>query len=262
VYTTWKRAYVEVDRMFRKGAYITESIKAGHDYIFVSDLAPFRSGDVVRLIHAPPLEAQSASNGLSPLPITDFFYSEDHTIDVVPTPTVLPDGSIRQPHLKLRAGETLEAPFGVDWSFVEKKPNATPLPYLRDAVGVVSTGFYEADLTMIGSAYQAMYIEMIQVQGAVAEMPFAASMSAFLQTQLGNKWFEHCRRTPSANVVPEPNHAQIVGASEVPDIPNPITQTPGAELGITAVGTGHFRSWVWVGRVERAVCSRYNRSFN
>jgi hypothetical protein len=62
-------------------------------------------------------------------------------VDVVSTPTVLPDGKIRPPHLKLRTADKLAAPFGVDPSWTDPEADTDPIACLRDAVGVISAGF-------------------------------------------------------------------------------------------------------------------------
>jgi hypothetical protein len=237
--------------MFRSGAYITQNLPAKANILFVSDLSRFQSGDLVRLIHAPRLQSTPLAP-LSELPITELFYSEDHVVDVVTTTTVLPDGTSLGPHLQLRLGDTLGAPFGLDTSFTGDDPSATPVPYLRDGVGVVSAGFYEPDLALVADAYEATYVEVVAAGNTAPEIPFQTYAPLPLSNYIANKWFENGKRTPSADVTPDPNHGQIAGGTRHD---NPFTTSPtaGAELGYTPYGGGHHRSWVWVGRIELAV---------
>jgi hypothetical protein len=247
-YTSWKRVYIEVDRMFRKGAYITADAKAGQDFVYVSDLSMFHSGDVVRLIHAPRLQVSPGIQP-SPLAIAEFFYAEDHVVDVVTTTTVLADGTILNPRLQLRAGDALSAAFGVDPSFTGPNSSA-PIPYLRDAAGVVAAGFYEPHMSLLAGAYENMYVEIVPVPNAVTELPFEPSVPTTMAGHFGNKWFENGKRTSSA-VIPDSNHVHVIGGTRH-DSPQ-TSPTVGAELGQTAVGNGHHRSWVWVQRIEQAV---------
>ena len=256
VYTAWKRVYREVDRMFRRGAYITEDAAVGSKTVFVSDLSQFHSGDLVRFIHAPRLQA--ISSGVSD--VTDFFYSEDHVVDVVAIPTTLPNGKVVAPHLELRGTATLSAPFGVDRSF-SSTPSVPGVPYLRDAVGVIAAGFYEPDLSLIGSTYETMFVEMVPAANAVPELPYERWAPLTMTAHFGNKWFESGQRTPSGSVSPNPNHVQILGATRKD---NPVTASPtaGAQLGFTPILTGRHHSWVWVQRIEQAVAEPLQNVFS
>jgi hypothetical protein len=65
--TTWKRVYVEVNRMFRAGTFIAETVQKGADSIAVADAGVFPAPPfLIRLIHGP----KAVSN--SP----DIFYDE------------------------------------------------------------------------------------------------------------------------------------------------------------------------------------------
>jgi hypothetical protein len=69
--TTWKRVYVEVNRMFRTGTFISEPVQTGDDSIAVTDASVFPAPPfLIRLIHAP----LTVSN--SPAP----FYDEVFTV--------------------------------------------------------------------------------------------------------------------------------------------------------------------------------------
>jgi hypothetical protein len=92
-----------------------------------------------------------------------------------------------------------------------------------------------------------MYVEIVPVAQASSEMPYEPSLNGLALVSLPNKWFEHGQRTNMPTyIIPAYNHVQIAGGSGKPDI-------AGAELGVTPVGTGHHRSWVWVRRIELAV---------
>lgn len=136
VYTAWKRVYVEVNKMFRRGAYLSEPAQAGAHAIRVREVrafptAPFR----VRLIHA---RAVGDNGGRDP-----FFYDEIAHVIAVEPDLPQPDGTVPGRLLLDPAQPGLA--HGYDQMEAVGPPGQrTRRPYLADAVGVI-TGVRDAD---------------------------------------------------------------------------------------------------------------------
>ncbi len=52
IYTAWKRAYIEYDRMYKEGAFIDQTSSAGQTQVFVTTPATFTAGDMVHIFSA------------------------------------------------------------------------------------------------------------------------------------------------------------------------------------------------------------------
>ncbi|MDP9192848.1 MAG: hypothetical protein M3P06_14195 [Acidobacteriota bacterium] len=99
IFTAWKRVYVEMNTMAKKGAFITKRVQPGHRKIEVSDVRHFEKGDRVRLLHAPPVEG------------TGEFYDEEVTVQHVEGKKLLSVGK-PEPGILFLYDPNLETPSG------------------------------------------------------------------------------------------------------------------------------------------------------
>lgn len=264
VYTAWKRVYFEESMMFRRGSHVSLSTpsEAGTAEIWVDDTRPFRSGQTVRLIHGPRFEQPAAvPTGVPGFDVLDplgLFYEEDHLIDVIPVATNA-QGQTVPAHLRLQGTDVLNHTYLADRSFVRRAEDK-PVLILADFVGVVGSGrdFYRADPSLLGPLYADAFVEYVATTSPVPELPLEPIMPATQWAWLGNKWFFNAVR-PGAGVMVRalPNHQHLLGAAETePGLAPPqngLPAQPGTRLGDTIADHGSNLSYVWVGRIERAV---------
>jgi len=241
-YTAWKRVYVEMHKMFRRGSFLTADVLAGAKRISVRDIhnlpnPPFR----VRLLHAPPV----AGSG-------QFSTTEEVTITAI-SPT---EGFFNHP----RAGDLLIATTGpgVAQSYFGPElvnPNDARL-YLADAVGVVSgnrsTDFFIADATQINSTFESAYTEHVWLTDARPNIdsdmlagqprltfegvvPFAPDVSdPNVRDWITRKWLYYATRSGKDRTALA-NHQAVFAGSD-----------GGGELGTTAAGSGYNDTWLYV----------------
>ena len=136
VYTAWKRVYVEVNKMFRRGSYLFAPAAPGSRVIQVREVRPFPTPPFrVRLIHA---RAVGAGGGTDP-----FFYDEIAHVVAVSHDPIRPDGT--QPGRLILDSARPGLGHGYDDAeSIGSGTQAVPRAYLADAVGVV-TGARHAD---------------------------------------------------------------------------------------------------------------------
>jgi hypothetical protein len=136
VYTAWKRVYVEVNKMFRRGAYLAERAPAGSRAIPVVDTRPFPTPPFrVRLIHA---RAVGVDGGEDP-----FFFDEIAHVTAIGRDPIQPDG--QQPGRLVLDPARPGLAHGYDpEEAIGPRGDRTRRRYLADAVGVI-TGARDAD---------------------------------------------------------------------------------------------------------------------
>lgn len=258
VYTAWKRVYFETSTMFRKGAFVTKDIRAdaGTGRVTASDISQFRTGDTVRLIHAPPRQTVAGPPAPSVTPQFDF-YSEDHVIAVRPQSTQ-PDGKIVPAHLELQplpngTPNVLQYSYGPDDSF------GGGVSYLGDAVGVITPAgapVYVLDDVLLDSVFKEAFVEYVRLPGSIGELPYLPTVNGPAITHLSHKWPQSSViRGTGGKVQSRPNHQYAISASRLPTDPLAPNGQPGAEFGQTLnpIMGGFSRSWIWGGRIEAAV---------
>lgn len=251
VYTAWKRVYVEMHKMFKRGSFITVPVKPGDKKVVVESIkgfppAPFQ----VRLIHASRVE--------SPTPD---FYSE--TVDIVDVRTP-DDGGFEL----VLPGETDPAVPGLSNAYMaEELVLKTKRPYLRDAVGVV-TGNRSADnlLTngkLMNRPFEDAFIEYVWLSDSVAgadddllptqaRIPFDGVLPAratrigevdeYEREWLTRKWLRNATRPKERERSAAPNHQALFVAPR-----HRLRDKQGSVfMGLTTVVDDFNDTWVFV----------------
>ena len=260
-YTAWKRIYYEEAYTFRRGSAVslTRRSVTGEADVWVEDLSPFRSGQTVRLIHAPQLvrgaRPQSGVPGFSQLDPLEFFYEEDHVVDVV-GPSTDAQGNPQPAHLRLRANDTLQHTYVADPSLAQQR-GATQ-KHLADFVGIVGAGndFLRADPSLVAGLYADAFTEYVPTPTPVPELPYCVPLYSTLE-ELATKWFFNAVRTGSGSQQQAlPNHQHLLGAAgtEARRAPLPDgTLGYGVRFGSAGVMNGTNFSFVWTGQIELSV---------
>ena len=251
--TVWKRVYVEVNKMFRKGTYVRRQVLPGAKEIPVWDVQnlpdpPF----TVRLVHAAPVIGATAE-----------FYSEVVEIVEIEKQDRMPPVNLPG-ILKLDSDPAVP---GVSKTYVGGEVvgtlTADPRPYLADAVGIV-TGNRGADYfvpngTLVNRTFSEAFVEHVWLTDAVegvdpdldatqtrlfydGVIPFTHTVDKppdLWQTEwLTRKWMRHARRS-GQNRTSDSNH-QIV-----------FTGSRHAFFhGLNRVGDGFNDLWLFVGQLK------------
>jgi len=183
--TAWKRIYLEKHRMFQHGSDLGEGSTTG-DTFNVVDISPFREGQQVRFVHAPPAPRQLPSNQSQ-------FYFDDGVIakdGVVP----FPDG----------AGGTikLQAPLPAAHSYFarpQQSDAARPRIDQGDFVGIVTgddrRDFLAANDDYVRPLFDAAFVDYASASGRVTDLPFVRQLQDFGQERdevgvFSTRWFE------------------------------------------------------------------------
>ena len=252
VITAWKRVYLEVDEMFTRGAFVTAKAPPGSTFLIVSDLALFRDGDVIRINHAPPRQHADGQPASSSDPLFNF-YSEEKRILVRNNSTQHADGTILPPHLELVDADGSPSPldhyFGPDLA-----SSFEQLAFLGDAVGVISGSqpeVYTTDRSLLKDAFADSYVDMVELESTVREIPYVRLLGNGERAHFGYKWSD-AAILPGAGTAAKSrnNHQYLAGATRVSDQTNPAGQI-GALLGVTP-NTGIHQSWIWIARIRAA----------
>ena len=258
VYTAWKRVYVEYNKMFRRGAYLTQDIVAGAKEIEVSDVKIFPDPPFqIRLVHAPPV-AGTGSAG---------FYSEMVTIKKVAGPGWLAIGSKAG---KLQLDPDPAAPgvlntYHAGENVLVGNNNQTVLkPYLADAVGLV-TGDRLADYFLLNSTYVPptfgeAFVEAVWLTDAIAAdadigfqeprlpyegvLPYDPELDAvpegYKSDWLARKWMRHATRS-GIDRDTEPNHFIVFTGTNHP-----------SQNGLNRVGSNFNDLWLFIRQMGNA----------
>jgi hypothetical protein len=240
-YTAWKRAYVAVYKMFRRGAFLSQPVNRGDRVIRVDDVRalpnpPFK----VRLIHAPPANGAGSS------------YSEDFTITNItggrfltwgqPQPGILtvdPNGPA--------IGNSYDAPPAI---------NNTARTYLADAVGAITgvraNDFYLPNGTLVNNEFNRASTEYVWLTDAGTndadltptqprlsfdgEIPYRARLNSNETGWMTLKWLAHATRGGALTRSAFNNHEALFVAAD--------TLSPGFP-GETNVGNGYNDTWLF-----------------
>lgn len=215
VITMWKRVYVEHDRMFRRGAYLTADVppcSLGPCFLPLDEVRDIHRRDTLRLIHAPRM------NVIGP----QLSYTEDvQVIDIDRRLSRVEVTPFQRPY------------FGPDGTVA-----TGPLPFLADAVGVVSGNdgddFFSANTqdspVLLGGAF----VESVPIRDDPAPyLPFQAETAGSGDPgdsvrEVARKWFFDADR---------PNHQHLLAGSRHAD--------PGLQ-GVTTARIGTNWSWIFV----------------
>lgn len=220
-----KRAYIEIDRMFRTGAYLSEDVGPSQTplWVAVSDARPFRNARRVRFVHAPPLTLIGPD-----VP----YYSDVDLLSV----------DVKGNRLQVAS---------LPYTFLGPEEFQGAIrPYLADGVGVITgdenTDFFIANSGYATALFQPAYVEYVEVSNDPAPfLPFEAQISgsalddASELRSIARKWFFHAVQN---------NHQHVLGASE--------RLGDAGLLGLTTARVGTNWSWIFVESVNDAAPRR------
>ena len=251
-YTAWKRVYVEVDKMARRGAFITRDVVQNELRIPVSDIRPFPNGRFeVRILHAATVAAALA----------DFTEQRATVVGVEPT-APRRFGQDRAGALLLDPATPLQRPYSGP-----EVVNGVPRPYLADAVALVTGNRADDYLLPNASLMKPLYDSAFVEHTWLTDATRTDSDLAPDQTRLSfdgviphkalfnredrsekewftRKWIRNADRT-GIDRQSKPNHQVLMTAyaryeatSNARDIPR--------HYGDTEVGDGFNEVWMWI----------------
>ncbi|HEX7765648.1 MAG TPA: hypothetical protein VF443_02975, partial [Nitrospira sp.] len=162
VVTTWKRVYVEVNKMFRRGAFLTADVQSGDKVIHVDDVRglpnpPFK----IRLLHSPPVEGTGS-----------FLTTEEVTIVGL---NAMSGGIFARLAGQRNPGDLLidadPAVPAIQHRYAGSDiAKGIVRPYLADAVGSVTgvrgADYYLANATLVNNAFADAFVEHVWMTDA------------------------------------------------------------------------------------------------
>jgi hypothetical protein len=252
VITAWKRVYVEVNRMAKRGALLRADVLPGRKVLRVSDVRPFPSPPFdALLIHAPsPVEAGS-----------DFWTEKVRVVEKVAF-----DSSLF--HLHPEPGELRldSSGSGVTRRYsgpitTNPSSNAPPKSYLADGVvfisGNRSEDYYLIKGKLVDDAYDSAFVEhvwltdvqapdlephqrRIPYDGVIPHIPTIDGYST--RNWLTRKWSRNVTRS-GIGIAAIPNHHILFTASR--------HQVVGSTTwyGHTAAAGGYNDTWLYLGSI-------------
>lgn len=202
VITAWKRVFLEVGRMFKRGAFVKTLIPPGSKAVVVADGTPFKSGDTVVFLHGPTERIGPSS------PATEY-HTEQRSIDAVAST----DGGA--------SIITLDQP--LQFSLVGTGEEPGGYPSLRDDfVGVVTgnaqNDYYEVNLGYLNDLYRDSFVDYVVlpavplplVNRLVDGLNIAPTEEAHF---FAKRWYRHYDRN---------NHQFVFGCREASTVLPPV----------------------------------------
>lgn len=244
VFTAWRRAYIELYKMFRRGAFLTRPAPAGATELHVADTRNLPNTFRARLIHAPPLAGSGD------------FDQEEVTVARV----------VRERHLfGPEPGRLLLDPVlhsaGLRNSYSGPEiVDGTPRPYLADAIGVITGNraedYYLPNGSLVRPLLAGAFVDIIWWSDAVSPdlsgatvLPFDAAIPweerinfrrPGQREWMTRKWMRSGTRA-GENRTAKPNH-QMLFAAAAAGPPDPGSSNKGE----TQVAGGFSESWIYV----------------
>lgn len=182
VLTAWKRVFLEVGHMFKRGAYLRLSAQAGDSVVEVDDILPFQTGMRIALLHGPSMPRMTP-----PLPDAEYALVHNTIKDIEKAPA----GAAG----RLQLTDPLPRPFnGPDAS--NRPPSLT-----TDFVGVLtpnpSDDFYEPNLAYIQTLFQDAFVDYVILPAA--PVPFVKTIQEVTTSPApadelhgyAKRWFRH-----------------------------------------------------------------------
>lgn len=259
VYTAWKRVYVEMNKMYRRSAFLTWPVVPGDKILQVSDVRAFPNPpfDVV-LVHGP-----TPGSGMST------FSSE--VVRIV-NKTRVPLFSVGpfKGTLELDPSPAMQ---GVTGSYDGPPPpdsNNKPLDFLADTVAYVTGNrtqdFYLVSGRLVNAEFKNAFVEHVWLtdaattdpdllpdqprlahDGVVPFVDFVNQTNRWQREWMTRKWAHHVSRS-GKSVIAEPNHHIVFTASRRFE-PNPQE----TEYAAATVAGGSNDLWLWLDRIAADV---------
>lgn len=234
VMTAWKRVYVESDRMFRAGTFLTQAASPctgspcpATTVLHVQDPRAIGNARRLRLIHGPRLDPSGVKTA----------YFED--VDVI---------RVNRRDSTVEVSAITQEYFGPERDPSSQTP--TPLlPFLADAVGVITgndaADFFSVNISNVGDLLTPSFVQINWLTDPVPFIPFRETIagSGFNSDEVALtalKWFHH---------VNTPNHEHLLAGREGDAV---------QILGRTRARFGASWSWIWVGAVNSNAPRRNN----
>lgn len=220
VLTMWKRVYLEYDRMFRAGSFISSPAVANQNRIEnLSNEARYRQGDTISVIHASRAGEPEGN-----------YYREEAIIADV---------------IENRPNDTatliLQAPLRN--TYVPASP-----AYLGDAVGIIRRqnrpDCYDLRLDYARALFDTAYVEYVPLldrDNPSPYLPYIETLYAATAKPLAEMWRSSKVASTTGAWSALPNHQHLLAGSEM---------VTAVEQGETLVDAGINYSWIWVDRVE------------
>ena len=219
LYTAWKRFYIEHDKMYKQGEFLTQTSGAGQPNparVFVANPGIFAPGDAVHILSGDSIATSEGEFGIIALVGAAF-------VD-------------------------LQSPLALSYSEPLDPPNNILFPY--SFLARIASGFFDAhpSTTELATTFDDTFVEwyLLATTGFVPHWAFAAGTTDELRNAFLSErsflFFDHFNRSDG---MPFMNYVQLVSASRFEESP-PIT---GAVLGLTeATNSGGQTAfnWSWI----------------
>jgi len=222
VITAWKRVYLETDKMFRKGAMLTQDALPGDTQVHVADLTNFFApkgktpGSSVVLVHAPT----SQPGG----PV----YYEPSGSD-----TPLTVAKIDKKKLLL----TLSRPIARTYRATDDPTKAWRADGVGVVTGVPSTDFFTPNTSLTTALYASSFVELVPSSPSdPGYVPYTANFNNPQATDLIEAGLRWCR------AYGQPNRLCVIGGAKS-------GTNPGVRI------KGEPVSWTWVSQIESDVAA-------
>lgn len=222
IYTSWRRLYIEHDRMYKQGEFLTQTSGAGQPdpaRVFVASSAMFAVGDEVHV-----LAGDDAST---------------------PVGQERSEGEIGIVALVGPGFVDLQAPLALTYPAPAPDP---PFPYAFIARRAGGTYDAQPSVTAFGEAFDDAFTEwlLLPADGYLPHWADAASGSpsdpaAFIDSRTF-LFFRHFDRQVA---VPFTNHTQLVSAAQFEAMPPPVGAVLGRASGTNA-GAAAAANWSWI----------------
>lgn len=253
VYTAWKRIYVEMHKMFKTGAFISEPVMPGDKVIVVDDVRDFPEPPfTVRMIHSAGVEAAAPDFTSDELLVVKTLRDQDGSGQLI-----------------LNGAEDPDVPGVPRGYFARERVRGIERPYLRDAVGLI-TGDRERDyfvpnVKFVNAPFEEAFIEYVWLTDSVAGMDsdllhdqprmFFDSTLPYRRERIGQtdnderewltrKWLQNALRTSARERKALPNHQAFFVA------PRHATLGSGSSaqkfLGLTTVADYFNDTWLFL----------------
>ncbi len=238
IVTTWKRIYLEVDSMFRRGTFLAAAVSSGAQQVTVLELTPgepppFLPGDLITFIHG--------DRGSS--------YFEDVVIDPNPTDA---QGAPIAPIVDRHDGSWL---IHLSTPLIHSYTGGGARWYYADAIGIQGEGFTPST-NALKSLYDPMFVDTLKLDHQPFQyFPFVDVIAPEHQggafhLLLARRWFYDLPPQGQTNG----NIFHIIGAGKyvmttTQDAQTGSVLTCTTHFGDTAVGVANY-SYIYVGNIE------------
>src|SRR5205823_2082171 len=143
-------------------------------------------------------------------------------------------------------------PIPRDYESPRRNAASTPITsVMRDGVGVVAGGTYDADSSYVGRLFDSMYTDIKPVSSlTITEAPYVRELAWTTAIFFSARWLQTGTTQNPFSRHTNPNVYHRIAASQAVLIPDLQTGRSGAELGITGVSGNTNYTVILVQRIE------------